>query len=55
MILAGDDYVDVEIELDENTLLLLKAQAESKGIDFNDYVNDILEEYISENSIEGKQ
>lgn len=55
MILAADDYVEVEIELDNNTLELLKLHAESKSVELNDFINDILEEYVSENQITVKQ
>jgi len=40
------DYIDVEIELDEEIIKIIQEQADLEGISFNDKINIILKGYI---------
>lgn len=40
----SDNRVEIEVELSDEVIAVLKAEAESRGISFDDLVNEVLKE-----------
>ena len=46
--IEGKRDVEVELELDEKTLLYLALEAHKKNVTLNDYMIELLEDYVRE-------